>query len=85
MPSSPPYPRRATLFVMATVTLASGGILLLGDRISAAPNEAFTPAGALAPRVAACLADESVRLIDTGREQCGRDELELSPRLPGDR
>jgi hypothetical protein len=85
MPSNAPYPRRATLFVLTAVTLASGGIMLLGDRMNEAPRYALTPAGRLAPPVGACLAEESFRLINTDQERCGLDEVELSPRFAGDR
>ena len=80
--SFPRYPciRRATTSVLLAVSLVSGGILLLGDRFDVTPSYALTPSARLSPRLAACVADENMRLINSDQETCRPDEVELAPR-----
>lgn len=83
MPSaSRPCLRRATTSVLVAVALVSGAVLLLGDRFDAAAGYGVSqPIGAQA-HIGACVADESLRLIDRDRERCRPDELELASALP---
>jgi hypothetical protein len=79
MPPSPhPYLGRATVLVAAA--LVSGGVLLLGDRFDAAPSYAQGGPTPVPARIAACVADENMRLIDPDREQCRPGEIELVSR-----
>jgi hypothetical protein len=65
--------------VLVAVGLISGAVLLLGDRFDDSRSYALTRATRMQAQVAACVAEESVRLIDSGRERCGPGELTLVP------
>jgi hypothetical protein len=77
--SASPYLRRATTSVLLAVGLISGAILLLGDRFDAAPGYALTQSARINAHIAACVSEESMRLIDSGRERCQPGELALEP------
>jgi hypothetical protein len=80
MPSPHPYLRRTTTSVLVAVALVSGAVLLLGDRFDAARGDVLAqtvPAVAPEARIAACVADESMRLIDPDRDRCRPGEREL--------
>jgi hypothetical protein len=87
--SASPYIRRATTSVLVTVALIGGAILLLGGHFDGVPGYALTQPALIEGRVAACVAEESMRLIDTARERCQPGELALvshrvdSPGTPG--
>ncbi|HZQ76309.1 MAG TPA: hypothetical protein VFE55_03195 [Acidimicrobiia bacterium] len=70
--------RRATSSVLVAVALIGGSILLLGDRFGAAGGGDLAQPVHVEARIAACVADESMRLIDTDRERCHADERELA-------
>jgi len=75
-----PYLRRTTTPVLVAVALVSGAVLLLGDRFDAARGDVLgqaVPAVAPEARIAACVADESMRLIDPDRDQCKPGERQL--------
>ena len=74
-----PHLRRAMTSVLVAVGLVSGAVLLLGDRFDATQSYALTRATRFHAHIAACVAEESMRLIDSGREQCGPGELTLVP------
>lgn len=74
-----PYLRRATTSVLVAVAVISGAILLLGDRFGAAPGDALAQPVRPGIHMAACVADESMRLIDPNRERCRPGERELGP------
>ena len=74
-----PSRRRAMTSVLVAVGLVSGAILLLGDRFEATPGYALTRPARVDARIAACVAEESMRLIDSARERCGPGELTLVP------
>jgi hypothetical protein len=81
--SASPYIRRATTSVLVAVGLLGGTILLLGDRFDTVPGYALSGYTLTQPtpmegQVAACVAEESMRLIDTGRERCQPGELSLA-------
>ena len=76
--SASPYIRRATTSVLIAVALIGGAILLLGDRFDAVPGYALTQPVRVEARMAACVAEESMRLIDSDLERCRSDELELA-------
>jgi hypothetical protein len=78
MPASPCL-RRATTSVLVAVGLISGAILLLGDRFEAANGYALTQPARMDAHIAACVAEESMRLIDSARERCHAGELTLVP------
>jgi len=75
---SRPGLRRATTSVLVAVALIGGAILLLGDRFGAAGGGDLAQPVHVDARIAACVADESMRLIDTDRERCHADERELA-------
>ena len=77
MATSHPYLRRATTSVLVAVGLISGAILLLGDRFGAAGGTLTQPVHVEA-RIAACVGDESMRLVNPDRERCRPDERELA-------
>jgi hypothetical protein len=77
MPTCHPYLRRATTSVLVAVALISGAILLLGDRFDAVPGYTLTQPARIDARIAACVAEESMRLINADREQCRPGELAL--------
>src|SRR5438067_2074174 len=77
MATSHPYLRRTTTSVLAAVALISGAILLLGDRFDAARGDVVGQTVQPEARIAACVADESMRLINPAREQCKPGEREL--------
>jgi hypothetical protein len=80
-PTCHPYLRRTTTSVLVAVALVSGGILLLGDRFRVTPGFALTQRSPIAARIAACVAEENMRLVDPDQEQCQPGEVELtSPR-----
>jgi hypothetical protein len=80
-PTCHPYLRRTTTSVLLAVALVSGGILLLGDRFRVTPGFALTQRSPIAARIAACVAEENMRLVDPDQEQCQPGEVELtSPR-----
>ncbi len=68
--------RQATIPVLVIVTLISAAILLLGDRFDTASGHVLTKPVPAAP-IAACVAEESMRLINADREQCHPGELLL--------
>ena len=76
--TSHPYLRRATTAVLVGVAMISGAILLLGDRFDTARGYALGPPAHVEAHIAACVADESMRLIDPDRERCHPDERELT-------
>jgi hypothetical protein len=84
--TSHPCLRPATTSVLAAVALISGAILLVGDRFGSARSYVLTQPVRSEGRIAACVAEEDMRLITVGREQCRPDELELGsgPASPGD-
>ena len=53
---------------------------MLGDRFDAAPSYAQGGPTPVPARIAACVADENMRLIDPDREQCRPGEIELVSR-----
>ncbi len=77
--SESPRLRRAMISVLVAVGVISGAVLLLGDRFDATQSYALTRATRFHAQIAACVAEESMRLIDSGREQCGPGELTLVP------
>jgi len=77
--SASPQRRRAMTSVLVAVALVSGAILLLGDRFEAAPGYALTRPVRIDAHIAACVAEESMRLIDSARERCHPGELTLVP------
>ena len=78
MAASHPYLRRATTSVLVAVALVGGAILLLGDSFDPARGDVLTQPVHVEARIAACVADESMRLIDPERERCHPDERELA-------
>jgi hypothetical protein len=72
------YLRRATTSVLVAVALVSGGILLVGDRFDVAPGYALTESTRLSTRIAACVADENMRLINPDQERCRPGEIQLA-------
>jgi hypothetical protein len=64
--------------VLVAVALVSGGILLLGDRFDVTPRYALTQPARVSARMAACVAEESMRLINPDQEQCHPGEIELT-------
>lgn len=81
-PEGCPDRRRTTAWVLVVAASLSGAVLLLGDRFDVAPSDALTrPAPFPAPaRMAACVADENMRLIDPDRARCEPGEIELISR-----
>lgn len=77
-PTCHPCLRRATTSVLVAVALVSGAILLLGDRFDATAGYALTQPTQVTAHIAACVADESVRLINPDRERCHPGELVLA-------
>ena len=77
-PTCHPYIRRATTSVLVAVALVSGAILLLGDRFDGAAGYALTQPAQVTANIAACVADESLRLINPERERCQQGEVALS-------
>ena len=77
-PTCHPYLRRTTTSVLLAVALVSGGILLLGDRFHETPGYALTQRSAIAARIAACVAEENMRLVNPDQEQCQPGEVELT-------
>lgn len=77
-PTSHPYLRRATTSVLVAVALISGAILLLGDRFEVTPSYALTQPARAGARMAACVAEENMRLINTDQQQCDPGELQLA-------
>jgi hypothetical protein len=76
--SASPYVRRATTPVLVAAALISGAILLLGDRFEPVPGYALARLARIDEQhIAACVAEESMRLIDSDREQCEPSELTL--------
>jgi hypothetical protein len=75
--------RRATTSVLIGVALIGGAILLLGDRFDAAGGSALSQPVHVEARIVACVADESMRLINPDRERCRPGERELSSERTG--
>ena len=73
-----PCLRRATTSVLVAVALISGAILLLGDRFDAVPGYALTQPVRVEAHMAACVAEEGMRLINSDLERCRPGELELA-------
>jgi putative Mg2+ transporter-C (MgtC) family protein len=71
---------RATTSVLLAVALVGGAMVLLGDRFATDPGYALARVARAGPHVAACVADESLRLIDTDRERCHPGEVTLTDR-----
>ena len=69
--------RRATTSVLVAVALVSGAVLLLGDRFDQARGYALGQPVHPEAHIAACVADESMRLINPDRERCHPSEREL--------
>jgi hypothetical protein len=80
--SGSPYLRRATTSLLVAVALIGGAILLLGDRFDAVPGYALSQPALVRSNIAACVAEESLRLIATGRERCDPDETALASDRP---
>jgi len=74
-----PHFRWAMTSVLVAVGLISGAILLLGDRFDTPSGYALTQPARTDAHIAACVADESMRLIDSTRERCRAGELTLVP------
>jgi hypothetical protein len=75
-----PHLRRAMTAVLVAVGAICAAVLLLGDRFGAARSYATTRVDRVhGAHIAACVAEESMRLIDIGRERCGPGELMLVP------
>jgi hypothetical protein len=70
--------RRADAAVLVAVTVMSGAVLLLGDRFEPAGGSTVTQPVHGQGRIAACVADESMRLINPDRERCHSGEQELT-------
>ena len=79
-PNPHPPSRRVTASVLFVVAIVSGGILLLGDRFGVTPSYALDRSTRVSARIAACVADENMRLIDPAREWCRPGEIELISR-----
>ncbi len=75
--SDSPYVRRATTPVLVAVALTSGAIVLLGDHFDSASGYVLAKPVRTEEGMAACVAEESMRLINADREQCHRDEVTL--------
>ena len=78
MATSHPCLRRATTSVLVAVALVSGAILALGDRFGSSRGYALSQPAHAEARIAACVADESMRLINPDRQRCRPDERELT-------
>src|SRR5688500_15267327 len=76
--NSPHCLRRATTSVLVAVALIAGATLLLGDRFGSVPSHALTQTVRAGAPVAACVAEENMRLITVGRDRCQPGELELA-------
>jgi len=74
-----PHLRRAMTSVLVAVGLISGAVLLLGEGFDRPGGYALTRATRLQDDIAACVAEESIRLIDPGRERCEPGEITLVP------
>jgi len=83
MARSQPSLRRADAAVLVAVTVMSGAVLLLGDRFEPARGGTLTQPVHAGGRIAACVADESMRLINPDRERCHPGEQELTAASPG--
>jgi hypothetical protein len=83
MPNCHHYLHRATTSVLVAVALISGAILLLGDRFDAVPGYALTQPVRVDAPMAACVAEESMRLINSDLERCGPGEMELASEHTG--
>ena len=75
--------RRATTSVLIGVALIGGAILLLGDRFDTAGGSALRQPVHVEAHIVACVADESMRLIDPDRERCRPGERELASERTG--
>jgi|GEM_PF-7104642 len=78
MARSQPSLRRADAAVLVAVTVMSGAVLLLGDRFEPGRDATLRQPVQARGRIAACVADESMRLIDPDRERCHPGEQELT-------
>lgn len=78
MATSHPCFRRATTSVLVAVALISGAMLLLGDRFEPASSYALSQPVRAGGAIAACVAEENMRLVALDRERCRPEELELA-------
>jgi hypothetical protein len=83
MVTSHPCLRRATTSVLIGVALIGGAILLLGDRFDAAGGSALSQPVHVEAHIVACVAEESMRLINPDRERCRPGERELASERAG--
>ena len=83
MPTCHPCLRRATTSVLVAVALISGAILLLGERFDAVPGYALTQPVRVEADMAACVAEESMRLVNPDLERCRAGEVELADGVSG--
>jgi hypothetical protein len=65
--------------VLVAVGVIGGAMLMLGDRFESAPRYVLTQPARTDAGIAACVAEESLRLIDPGRERCQPGEVTLVP------
>lgn len=79
MAAPEPFVRRADAAVLAVVALLSGAVLLLGDRFETSANDRLVQPVHVEARIAACVGDETMRLINPDRERCHPGERELTP------
>jgi hypothetical protein len=78
MATSHPCFRRATTSLLVAVALISGAMLPLGDRFEPASSYALSQPVRLGGAIAACVAEENMRLVALDRERCRPEELELA-------
>ncbi len=76
--TSPYCLRRATMSLLAAVTLIGGAVLFLGGRFSVGPGHALTQTVQAGAPIAACVAEVNMRLITLDRDRCHPGELELA-------
>ncbi|HET9771655.1 MAG TPA: hypothetical protein VFS16_12265 [Acidimicrobiia bacterium] len=76
--TSPYCLRRATTAVLVAVALIGGAILFLGGRFDAGQAGALAQTVQAGAPIAACVAEENMRLITLDRDRCQPGELELA-------
>ena len=76
--TAPTSRHRATTWVLVAVALIGGAILLLGDRFEAAQGRTLSQPVTVEAHIAACVGDESMRLINPERDRCKANERELA-------
>lgn len=81
--TSPHCLRRATTAVLVAVAVISGATLLLGGNFQAGASRPLTQTVQPRAPVAACVAEENMRLITLDRERCHPNELELASAAAG--